>query len=230
VNVAPGPFGKYNPPITINYILPGIDGVEYSAENTADDNVWTRAWRDELGINAKLMWATTSAQFGQKWEATIASGDLPDILPLSDVNFQKFSQAGILADLTKAYADYAQPLMKEYLNRDGGAALGQRTVNGKLLAIVPPPGIGEYSEMLWLRTDWLKKLNLQPPKTLDDVINIARAFAKRDPDGNGKPDTIGIPMNKDVLGGFGWLMAGIDGFFYGYHAYPTSWLKDSSGR
>jgi putative aldouronate transport system substrate-binding protein len=42
------------------------------------------------------------------------------------------------------------------------------------------------------RKDWLKKLGIPVPKTVDDVISLARAFTTRDPDGNGKDDTFGF--------------------------------------
>ena len=39
------------------------------------------------------------------------------------------------------------------------------------------------------RQDWLTKLNLQVPTTVDEYYNVATAFASQDPDGNGKKDT-----------------------------------------
>ena len=75
---------------------------------------------------------------------------------------------------------------------------------------------------LYIRTDWLKKLNLQPPKTFDDVVNIAKAFITMDPDGNGKNDTYGLSFEKDFVDG-------ALGFLNSFHAYYGIWLKDSSG-
>ncbi|MDG0808862.1 hypothetical protein [Cohnella rhizosphaerae] len=46
----------------------------------------------------------------------------------------------------------------------------------------------------------MKKLNLQAPKTMQDVLNISHAFATMDPDGNGKPDTIGLSLQKRNTG------------------------------
>ena len=45
------------------------------------------------------------------------------------------------------------------------------------------------SQFLWIRKDWLDKLGLDVPKTLDDVVEVARAFKNDDPDGNGVDDT-----------------------------------------
>ena len=45
--------------------------------------------------------------------------------------------------------------------------------------------------LLNVRQDWLDKLGLTVPKTVDDVYKVAYAFTYNDPDGNGKNDTIG---------------------------------------
>jgi putative aldouronate transport system substrate-binding protein len=72
----------------------------------------------------------------------------------------------------------------------------------------------------------LKKLNLPEPKTMDDVVKTAEAFVKQDPDGNGKADTYGLGINKDIFGYY----AAMEGFFNGFHAYPNIWLKDDAGK
>ncbi|MGO4269615.1 hypothetical protein AB4Z22_07190 [Paenibacillus sp. TAF58] len=46
-------------------------------------------------------------------------------------------------------------------------------------------------ESLLIHKDWLDKLVLQPPKTMDELYNVLEAFAKKDPDGNGAADMYG---------------------------------------
>jgi ABC-type glycerol-3-phosphate transport system substrate-binding protein len=41
------------------------------------------------------------------------------------------------------------------------------------------------------RRDWLKKLGLSEPKSIDDFYRVAQAFTADDPDGDGKNDTFG---------------------------------------
>jgi putative aldouronate transport system substrate-binding protein len=43
-----------------------------------------------------------------------------------------------------------------------------------------------------VRKDWLDKLNLKEPTTLDELYNVLKAFKEQDPDGNGEPDTYGL--------------------------------------
>ncbi len=48
------------------------------------------------------------------------------------------------------------------------------------------------NEGLVIRKDWLDKLGLQVPETLDDFYNIMYAFTYNNPDGDGKDDTYGF--------------------------------------
>jgi putative aldouronate transport system substrate-binding protein len=50
----------------------------------------------------------------------------------------------------------------------------------------------EGGTMPIVRQDWLEKLNLEQPKTLDDFYEVLKAFKEQDPDGNGKDDTYGL--------------------------------------
>src|SRR5690606_11969702 len=120
---------------------------------------------------------TPSAQANQKWELTMASGDLPDIMPLSQKDFVQLSQAGQLADLTEVYEQYASPALRAIVEANDGFGLQSSTVNGKLLAIPHYIGSQEQAHLIWIRTDWMENLNLTPPKTMDDLIRIAEAFA-----------------------------------------------------
>ncbi|MBP1947883.1 extracellular solute-binding protein [Virgibacillus litoralis] len=50
----------------------------------------------------------------------------------------------------------------------------------------------EGGTMPIVRQDWMEKLNLQQPETLEDFYNVFKAFKEQDPDGNGKDDTYGL--------------------------------------
>lgn len=225
-----GPFGKMSPEVKITFVVPNDDGMQYDTQNTPSDNWWTRWAQQDLGIKPVLMWAAPTASSQQKWQTTVASGDLPDILPLNNKDFHQFYAAGRLADLTDAFNTYASKSFKHIMLVDNGSGVPQAKFNGKLYGIPGNNDNAESGPLIWLRYDWLQKLHLQPPKTMGDLIRIAHAFATEDPNGDGKNDTIGFEINKDLLYGFGWALDGIDGFFNGYHAYPTKWIKDSNGN
>ncbi|MCR5124577.1 MAG: extracellular solute-binding protein [Treponema sp.] len=53
-------------------------------------------------------------------------------------------------------------------------------------------GAIDRNEGVLVRKDWLDKLGLAPPKTVDEYLTVLNAFTHSDPDGNGKGDTYGF--------------------------------------
>ncbi|MBB6730890.1 extracellular solute-binding protein [Cohnella zeiphila] len=220
------PMGKYDPAITVTMVRDMPDNLTFPDGDSMDNNIYTRSYRDELGINLKYDWITDSTQYNEKLNIAITSGELPDIYSVSPVQLKELAEAGQVADLTEVYDKYATPLSKQKFNEDEGIGLKSATFDGKLMALPYVTAAIDGATMLWVRKDWLDKLGLQEPKTIDDVVEIARAFTTKDPDGNGKNDTIGLATGQKIFGGAGGLLA----FFNGYHTYPNAWVPDESGQ
>jgi putative aldouronate transport system substrate-binding protein len=47
---------------------------------------------------------------------------------------------------------------------------------------------------------WLQKLGLSMPQTIDEFLNVLRAFRDRDPNGNGQKDEIPLISYRDMMG------------------------------
>ncbi|OPA80495.1 ABC transporter substrate-binding protein [Paenibacillus selenitireducens] len=226
----PDPLGKYPETVTVSEVL-GYNPPEDPRTPkgiTPDQNAYMKDLKEMLNIEVKYKWTVPSSQFEQKFSLAMASGDLPDILELDQKNFEKLKQQDMLADLTEAYQQYASPALKKYMESDGGFAMKTFSSDGKQLGIPAFEDPFLSTQLLWIRKDWLDNLNLQPPKTMDELEKVATAFVQQDPDKNGKNDTYGIAMQKEL---FFW---GFDvrGFFNGFGAYPSigdkqsAWLKD----
>jgi len=224
------PLGKYDPPIEVSTVRIINDTYKFAEGDTIDSNVWYKAYEEELGIKIKNDWVVSGDGVGgpgeQKMNVSIASGDLPDIIPVNANQLQQLIEADLVMDMTDVFEKYATPLTKEIMNADGGYAMKSATSGGKLMALPNTGSSMDGAAMIWLRSDWLKKLNLPDPVTMDDVYRIIDAFTNEDPDGNNKKDTVGIALNKDIMGGY----AGLDGFFNAFHSYPGIWFKDASGK
>lgn len=220
VEAEAGPLTKYDPPIKLRSTM-NETGKETLAEgDTHSNNIWTRGYEEELGIKVSYDWIVADANYNDKMNVTLASGDLPDLLKVNMVQFEQLNDAGMLEDLTEVYDKYASDLVKEYYSEEDGAGLKPVTKDGKLLALVSFPGSLDSSDMVWIRKDWMDKLGLSEPKSMQDLIKIAEDFTFKDPDGNGKQDTYGISLNKDLP---------INGFLLGYHAYLETWIKNADG-
>lgn len=229
---AAAPGGKYDPPIELTTVRSLLEGMPFPSGDNIDNNVWYREYEQKLGIKLKNKWSVNDNQYEQKMNVSIIANDLPDIIPVNAKQLQTLIEGGLIEDLTDVYKKYASPIVKKALESSGGLGLQSATYKGKLMA-VPSTSRGlDDAQMLWIRSDWLKKLNLNPPKTLDDLLNIMTAFMEQDPDGNGKKDTYAFNLVKDLYVGY----SGIAGFFNMYHAYPytsssgSMWIKDASGK
>lgn len=218
--------GKYDPPVEITAVR-GINGnYKFNEGESYDNNVWTQAYEQELGIKLKYRWYVDNTQYEQKIGLDIASNDLPDLFTVNAKDFSNLAENGMLADLTEAYDKYASPLLRSVLESDP-KSFEALHYNGKLMAIGQPGNLGEQVPVIWIRKDWLDNVGLAAPKTMDDLLQIAEAFTTKDPDRNNKNDTFGLALTNQLFGGG---FADLAGFAYGYHAYPNIWIKDGAGQ
>jgi putative aldouronate transport system substrate-binding protein len=122
---------------------------------------------------------------------TLSSGQLPMVLSfgapqLSQTYMINAMKAGNFWDI-KPYIDQYPNLSK--VNK---LILKNYEMNGKNYGLprVRPLARGGVC----YRQDWLENLGMKEPQTLEQFYEVAKAFAKGDPDKNGKNDTFGITM------------------------------------
>ncbi|NOU68872.1 extracellular solute-binding protein [Paenibacillus sp. LMG 31461] len=231
-----GPNGQYSPPITMSTVRSTNPSAVYPAGDSVDNNIWYREYASTLGIKLVNKWITSDTQYANKITVSMVANDLPDFFQVDAQQLQILASAGQIADLSSAYEKYASPLSKRVYEQSDGITKKAGTFNGKFLGLAMNGGVQSDMQMIYIRKDWLDKLKLSPPKTMDDVIQIALAFANNDPDGNGKKDTFGLSLDYNLWNGW----SGLDGFFNGYHAYPYNptkgagtqlmFLKGSDGK
>lgn len=225
-------YGSYKKPVKLDIGFKIItDASKLASGDTNTDNPMYRYLEDSLNINIEHVFETkdTNGAFGQKVNLAIASNEIPDAIVVNQNQLRELVENDMLADLTDVYPKYASPLVKDILNSNP-MALDYATFDGKLMAI-PNISINANAPfLLWVRKDWLDKLNLPVPKTLDDIEKTARAFIDQDPDGNGKDDTLGLSGDKSIVFGGGAGLHGFDTVFSAYHAFPKNWVKDKDGN
>ncbi|MGA2976145.1 MAG: extracellular solute-binding protein [Spirochaetia bacterium] len=126
----------------------------------------------------------------------MASGDLPDFfLAGTDIDFENWSKQGLLATLDgKLSAEKYPHLMMNVTPERWGDTTAAST--GKIQGVPRVNNVDYWGYMI--NNDWLKKLNLRAPTTLDEFRAVARAFTFKDPDGNGKNDTYGFTTQDDI--------------------------------
>lgn len=234
---AADPFGKYPSPVTINIGMKIQPTEKLPEGDSVDNNQYTRLVNDRLNVKTVVSWvAAEGKDYDQKVNLAIAAGDLPDGLVVTTSQLLQMVKADELADLTEAFNKYASPAMKDMMAKTGGKALKGVTFNGKILAIpslsVPDDGY----HVTWIRKDWLDKLGLKPPKTLDELVAVAQAFMDKDPGNNGKGKTIGIAGQQNGGKLYSNFLDstnnnfGLDPLFASFNAYPGFWVKGADGK
>lgn len=131
----------------------------------------------------------------EAWKTRLAAGkDLPDIVWIPDNDVTTYADAGLLIELTDLINNYAPNLYQEFFVDDPRVGATMVSPNGEIYAIAQNFTGGNMVDVkgMGIRQDWLEKLNLEEPKTLDDWYNVLKAFKTQDPNGNGEADE--IPM------------------------------------
>ncbi len=218
-------FGKYEPAIEITVGRPTNNSYKFIDGESFDNNIWTAAYLNTLGVKLNHSFVVDETQYDAKINVIIASGDIPDVMKVSAKQAKMLAESGLIHDLTDLFEQYASPLTKRMMS-DSSRTKSASLIDGRLMGIPVVWAIDFQTPVLWIRSDWMRKLNLEAPKTAEDVIAIAEAFVTKDPDGNGMNDTYGIAINKNLNGNVG----DARGLFNMLHAYKDLWIKDADGK
>ncbi len=213
---------------TISFTKGVVKGSENFPEGMDwENNVYTQFVKEQLNVETKVAWEVDINNRDQKVALSIANGDIPDMMVVDRKIFEQLVENDLIWDMTEAYEKCISPFLRAQYDSFGPALMNEVMVDGKMMGI-PATNIGYCHNVLWIRKDWLEKLNLEAPKTLDDVIAIAKAFQTQDPDGNGEADTLGLTANELLYSGYN-NRFGLDTIFASFGAYPGAWvMKDGA--
>lgn len=243
--------------------LPLVEpGTETLTIATMDNYFATKSYADNLPVyqafeeltGVTIEWEVIPiSDYDQVMGTRLASGqNLPDIFVIpSGSNADQLGFDGIampLNDLIEENAYYLNMLMDEYpiirsalTTADGNIyaypGFGEGFINkpeemdtGELT----DPGANLCLNVSMIRKDWLDKLGLEVPETLDDWYNVLKAFKTQDPNGNGEADEIPITATfnmRDIYRfgeAFGLYRAGNDESRWGTDENGKVFFKDTT--
>ncbi|SFL99272.1 putative aldouronate transport system substrate-binding protein [Paenibacillus sp. 1_12] len=159
----------------------------YTPEPPGPDNVVMKEIEKRTNTKLKITWVSPN-NYADKINVTLASGDIPDLILLDNpfgAQVRSMVAQGAFWDLTPLLKDY--PNLMQYPKE---SYENTKQADGKTYGI-PRPRPTDGGGFPYLRKDWLDNLKLEVPKTTDELYNVMKAFVEKDPDGNGKADTIG---------------------------------------
>ncbi|MCL2361546.1 MAG: extracellular solute-binding protein [Defluviitaleaceae bacterium] len=175
---------------------------------------------DLLNIDLNYLWEVPSAQADDRFQLALATGEIPDIMRLGHRDFAELSQFGMLRDLSDAYEQFIHPEIRAMFEFYDNVPLQMATTGGELLAIPHFRDTFGMVKLLWYRHDWLEALELPVPTTMDEMHEVALAFVENDMSEQG--NTTGLGLFQDIT--HTWFPCA-RGIFYGYGAFPTSWIE-----
>lgn len=155
----------------------------------------------------------------------VAAKDVPDIFALP-IGLHKAIEAELIEPLDDLIDRYA-PNIKRFMADNPAEAKKMRAYDGNLYGLSSVTTGGEYLDPfgLLIRKDWLDKLGLREPRTLDEWYTVLKAFKERDPNGNGQPDEIPFMPH------YGYRGLALFGNALGLHLfYSMGYYPDESGR
>lgn len=226
--------GKFDPPVTMTSWGCYSSTYKFKDGQSFDKNVALDWVKSNLGINLQYLWTSP-------WEndtcltkmrlALSGNEKLPDVVYVSvDAKGRSLLadliETGQFMDISQVFDKNASPAYKDILAKHP-ELWSFAAKDGKKYGIPHTSDPFVNAPELYIREDWLKKLNLQAPKTIDELEAVMEAFVNKDPDGNSKKDTYGVALGvkNSWLEGF----AGTGWIFGAYGSIPTYWQKGGDG-
>jgi len=229
---APFQNGKYEPAITINTVIPISDDIQYFNGETAEKNILFDQVKQNLGLDIKVLWTAPvkNEGFKTKMLLSLSSGEkLPDVInTMGDIELtNQLIDSGKFMDLTDAIDKYSSDDVKRIFD-ENPELFYSVTRNGKIMAL-PIPSFGPNgSPLMYIRQDWLDKLQLKAPTTIEEMETVLDAFVNQDPDGNNKQDTFGLALQLKNPSGD--IFADATALFGAFGAIPGNWRAAADGQ
>ena len=127
--------------------------------------------REHPGVAVNVQYQTWTNHL-QKFDATLAGGNAPDVIEMGNTEMTKYMAAGAFQDITSDRGSFANSAT--WL--DGLAAAGR--YSGKLYGVPYYAG----SRVVTYRTDLFKKANVKVPTSLAQFTAIARKLGRQQGD------------------------------------------------
>ena len=169
--------------------------------------------RLEPQTNVHIEWQNIAdADYQQKKNLILASGDLPDAFwntGFNDQDLATYGANGTLIPLEDLIEQYA-PNLKKVFEQRPEIKRSVTAPDGHIYSLpfaVEMKDIGATPFFHAINKAWIDKLGLMMPTTLDELHDVLVAFKTQDPNGNGKQDE--LPMSFM----FNWWCADIGDLF-----------------
>lgn len=223
---------KYDPEVTITTVW-GVDPtLQFKNGETIENNVATKWAKEKFGINIKSLWSITDTNgaFATKLRLAMSSGqEMPDIVTLGTENqqlAQDLIDSGMFAEVGTLFDQYASETWKNAMNLDPNV-WNQYSRDGKRMGLPVLDFAYNHDYVLWIRQDWLDKLGMSAPKTMDELEQVMDAFKNQNPSGLA-PDKV-TPLSIGFKTSMSTWMGDPSWIFGAYGTLPQQWNVAEDG-
>ena len=170
------------------------------------------------GVKLRGVASETVSDSAQAYNTMLVSDKLPDIIHYNVGGLQRLAIEGGLIPLNDLIEEHG-PNIKKFLEEYPDAKVEGSLDDGNIYFItgansgIEKGGVPAVQKGWFIRTDWLKKLGLEVPKTVDELYSAMKAFKTQDPNGNGVADE--VPMLERQEGITSYLQ--LFGAYFGWH-------------
>ncbi|MBR1586481.1 MAG: extracellular solute-binding protein [Clostridia bacterium] len=186
------PFALAEEPIEITYFRQ-----ELSRNSVAyySDTAWVKELENRLNIKLTILGPASSDDYNTAVNAMLVSGEYPDLLFFDWTQYSGGAIAGVEDGVIVPISEI--PEYKEKVpnwfkvieeNADVRRAVTQD--DGSIVTFCHwEPNIARSAYWGYaIRKDWLDRLNLEVPTTVDELYAVMKAFKENDANGNGDPN------------------------------------------
>ncbi|MGN7165373.1 hypothetical protein ACTHSJ_05965 [Paenibacillus cellulositrophicus] len=222
--------GKYDPVLTITTAKQLDENAgKYLNGESLNDNVMTRWGVEKLGIKIETtLLGGDAGNYNTKLRLALTGSEkLPDLIPVYDTSLASdLIQSGQVKDITEDIKNFMPDRLKE-IYKQYPTTFNPVIQDGKVYGMAISPNLTE-GEVMLIRQDWLDKLNLKAPTTIDEFEKVIAAFTNNDPDGNEKKDTYGFDFSGKDSYNTGWVSDPVMIFSaYTGKSLPGQWYNDN---
>jgi len=163
--------------------------------------VWKEAEK-KTGIRLNGVVSEVATDPEAAYSTMLAGSKLPEVIRSNFDNMRELAEDGGLVPLDEYFDEYG-PNIKKYFEQYPTAKAVATASDGHVYFISCMLGENESRPSVghFIRKDWLEKLGLEEPKTIDELHDVLYAFKNGDPNGNGEKDEIPyFARDKSVSG------------------------------
>ncbi len=191
-------------------VLPGVE------EGTAPELLL----EDKFNVELKPIF-TESAKYTDKKNALLQSGEIPDfIYELDPMHVYADARDEYLLEIPYAAIQKYAPELFAELNEKAPSVWAYSYYEGANYGLPNLNHAHVVPKLSTYRGDWLDKLGMEVPETIDELHDVLYAFTHNDPDGNGKDDTWGYSPYSSSH--YQWFFAEM---FGAYGVLPFDWQE-----